>query len=74
MKLLAPTKKNSVKFLPYSEVNTFWNWVSFLLIFLSFFLYLSPEETYRHRVEVDGQKISLEILDTAGQVSVIVLK
>lgn len=32
---------------------------------LSFFL----EETYRHRVEVDGQNILLEILDTAGQVS-----
>lgn len=28
------------------------------------------EETYRHRVEVDGQKILLEILDTAGQNSV----
>ena len=27
------------------------------------------EETYRHRVEVDGQNILLEILDTAGQVS-----
>lgn len=32
---------------------------------LSFF----SEETYRHRVEVDGQNILLEILDTAGQVS-----
>lgn len=30
---------------------------------------LTSEETYRHRVEVDGQKILLEILDTAGQVS-----
>lgn len=28
------------------------------------------EETYRHRVEVDGQNILLEILDTAGQNSV----
>lgn len=28
------------------------------------------EETYRHRVEVDGQKLLLEILDTAGQNSV----
>lgn len=44
-----------------------------LLIYLSFFFYLSLEETYRHRVEVDGQKILLEILDTAGQVSVIVI-
>ncbi len=32
-------------------------------------VYLTSEETYRHRVEVDGQKIQLEILDTAGQVS-----
>ncbi|XP_068743488.1 ras-related and estrogen-regulated growth inhibitor-like isoform X1 [Montipora capricornis] len=30
----------------------------------------SLEETYRHRVEVDGQNILLEILDTAGQNSV----
>lgn len=33
------------------------------------YLFTYSEETYRHRVEVDGQNILLEILDTAGQVS-----
>ena len=35
-------------------------------------LLVYSEETYRHRVEVDGQNILLEILDTAGQVSTLV--
>ena len=39
---------------------------SYQFLSLSFFFL---EETYRHRVEIDGQNILLEILDTAGQVS-----
>lgn len=39
--------------------------LSYQFLSLPFF----SEETYRHRVEIDGQNILLEILDTAGQVS-----
>lgn len=59
---------------PYNMLRTFGTFFllylyngTILINVLHMFIY--SEETYRHRVEVDGQNILLEILDTAGQVS-----
>lgn len=39
-----------------------------LFTFLSSFFALSLESTYRHQATIDDEVVTMEILDTAGQV------